>query len=66
MNIEAEIPELLNTVVCYCNANNRGALSADMLRSIGYKMLNSSLLVLQPIMLIAAQKALRTNKVILK
>lgn len=36
MNIEACIPDLQTTILCYCNANNRGALSADTLRSMGY------------------------------
>jgi rhodanese-related sulfurtransferase len=36
MNIEALIPDLTTTVLCYCNANNRGALSANTLRQMGY------------------------------
>jgi phage shock protein E len=36
MLIEAAIPNLDATVLCYCNAYNRGALSADTLRSMGY------------------------------
>ena len=36
MNIEAAIPDLQTSILCYCNANNRGALSADSLRSMGY------------------------------
>lgn len=36
MNIEAAIPDLNTTILCYCNAFNRGALSADTLRSMGY------------------------------
>lgn len=36
MNIEAVIPDLQTTVLCYCNANNRGALSANTLRQMGY------------------------------
>ena len=36
MNIEGLIPDLTTTVLCYCNANNRGALSADSLRQMGY------------------------------
>lgn len=36
MNVEAAIPDLNATVLCYCNAFNRGALSADTLRSMGY------------------------------
>ena len=31
MNVEQMIPELGITVLCYCNANNRGALSAATL-----------------------------------
>ncbi|OYU30977.1 MAG: sulfurtransferase [Comamonadaceae bacterium PBBC2] len=37
MNIEAAIPDLSTTILCYCNAYNRGALSADTLRSMGYQ-----------------------------
>jgi phage shock protein E len=37
MNIEALVPELEATILCYCNANNRGALSADTLRGMGYR-----------------------------
>lgn len=37
MNVEAVIPDLDATVLCYCNANNRGALSADALRALGYR-----------------------------
>ena len=36
MNVEQMIPELGITVLCYCNANNRGALSAATLQSMGY------------------------------
>jgi len=36
MNIEGVIPNLDTTIICYCNAYNRGALSADTLRSMGY------------------------------
>lgn len=36
MNIEAKIPDLDTTILCYCNAVNRGALSAATLRSMGY------------------------------
>lgn len=36
MNIEAAIPDLSTTILCYCNAINRGALSADTLRGMGY------------------------------
>ncbi len=37
MNIEKAIPDLDATILCYCNAFNRGALSADTLRTMGYK-----------------------------
>jgi phage shock protein E len=37
MNIEAAIPDLDAVILCYCNANNRGALSADTLRAMGYR-----------------------------
>ena len=37
MIIESKIPDLNATVLCYCNAFNRGSLSADTLRSMGYK-----------------------------
>ena len=36
MNIEGLIPDLNTMVLCYCNANNRGALAADTLRQMGY------------------------------
>jgi rhodanese-related sulfurtransferase len=36
MNIEGMIPNLDATILCYCNAYNRGALSADTLRAMGY------------------------------
>ena len=37
MNIEGQIPDLDATVLCYCNAVNRGALSAATLKSMGYR-----------------------------
>jgi len=37
MNIEEAIPNLDTLIMCYCNANNRGALSADTLQKMGYK-----------------------------
>jgi rhodanese-related sulfurtransferase len=37
MNIEGAIPDLDTTILCYCNAYNRGALSADTLRAMGYR-----------------------------
>ena len=36
MNIESVLPDLSAMVLCYCNANNRGALSANTLRQMGY------------------------------
>jgi rhodanese-related sulfurtransferase len=36
MNIEGLVPDLSTMVLCYCNANNRGALSANTLRQMGY------------------------------
>jgi phage shock protein E len=36
MNIEHAVPALDAAILCYCNANNRGALSAATLRSMGY------------------------------
>jgi rhodanese-related sulfurtransferase len=36
MNIEGVLPDLNTTVLCYCNANNRGALSANTLQQLGY------------------------------
>ncbi len=37
MNVEGVIPDLDTTILCYCNAYNRGALSAASLRDMGYK-----------------------------
>jgi rhodanese-related sulfurtransferase len=37
MNIEQAIPDLDATILCYCNAYNRRALSADTLRAMGYR-----------------------------
>lgn len=37
MNIEGAVPDLDATILCYCNAYNRGALSADTLRAMGYR-----------------------------
>ena len=37
MNVEGAIPDLDATILCYCNAYNRGALSADTLRAMGYR-----------------------------
>ena len=37
MNIERIVPDLEAVIVCYCNANNRGVLSADTLRAMGYR-----------------------------
>lgn len=36
MLVESMIPDLNTSIICYCNAFNRGALSADTLRSLGY------------------------------
>lgn len=36
MLVEGVIPNLDTSIICYCNAVNRGALSADTLRSMGY------------------------------
>ena len=37
MNIESLLPDPETTILCYCNANNRGALSAASLKAMGYK-----------------------------
>jgi rhodanese-related sulfurtransferase len=37
MNIEDVVPDLNAAILCYCNAYNRGALSADTLRAMGYR-----------------------------
>ena len=37
MNVEEKIPDLNATILCYCNAFNRGALSAASLHAMGYK-----------------------------
>lgn len=36
MNVEAAIPDRNATILCYCNAFNRGALSANTLQEMGY------------------------------
>lgn len=36
MTIEEKVPDLAAHILCYCNANNRGALSAHTLRAMGY------------------------------
>ena len=36
MIVEAKIPDLDTTILCYCNAVNRGALSAATLQAMGY------------------------------
>ena len=36
MNIEGVLPDLDTVILCYCNANNRGALSAAALKDMGY------------------------------
>lgn len=37
MNVEGEIKDLNATILCYCNANNRGSLSAATLKDMGYQ-----------------------------
>jgi phage shock protein E len=37
MIIETEVPNMNSIILCYCNAINRGALSADTLRGMGYE-----------------------------
>lgn len=37
MNIEAAVPDLDARLLRYCNANNRGALSAATLKDMGYR-----------------------------
>jgi phage shock protein E len=37
MNVEEALPDLDRVILCYCNANNRGALSAASLREMGYR-----------------------------
>ena len=37
MNVEGMVPDMDTTILCYCNANNRGALSAASLRDMGYR-----------------------------
>ena len=37
MLVESQIPDLSTTILCYCNAINRGALSAATLRAMGYE-----------------------------
>ncbi|MEH6628887.1 MAG: rhodanese-like domain-containing protein [Motiliproteus sp.] len=47
MNIEAKIENLETVVLCYCNAVNRGALSANTIRNMGYinaKYINGGLI----------------------
>jgi len=36
MLAEGKIPDLNQEILCYCNANNRGSLSAASLRDMGY------------------------------
>ena len=36
MNVEGLIPDLQTPILCYCNAINRGALSAASLKAMGY------------------------------
>jgi phage shock protein E len=37
MNVEGKITDLDTVILCYCNAYNRGALSAANLQDMGYK-----------------------------
>lgn len=37
MNVEGRLPDLDATILCYCNAFNRGALSAATLQELGYQ-----------------------------
>lgn len=37
MNVEGQITNMDATIICYCNAFNRGALSAASLKDMGYK-----------------------------
>lgn len=37
MNVEAALPDLDQTILCYCNDFNRGALSAATLQDMGHK-----------------------------
>ena len=37
MNVESILPRLDEIILCYCSANNRGALSAASLNAMGYK-----------------------------
>lgn len=37
MNVEGIVTDLDATILCYCNANNRGALSAASLKDMGYR-----------------------------
>lgn len=37
MRIESVVPDLDATILCYCNAYHRGALSTDTLRAMGYR-----------------------------
>jgi len=37
MNVEGIIPDLDAMILCYCNANHRGSLSADALVQMGYR-----------------------------
>ncbi len=36
MNVEGIVPGIETTILCYCNAYNRGALSAASLKEMGY------------------------------
>jgi phage shock protein E len=36
MNIESVVPDATKTILCFCNANHRGSLSAAALKDMGY------------------------------
>jgi len=36
MNIETVVPDATKTILCFCNANHRGSLSAAALKDMGY------------------------------
>lgn len=39
--IAAKAPDRCTAVICYCNAGNRGAITADALRQLGYAQATS-------------------------
>lgn len=40
MLIESKVQDFNTPIMCYCNANNRGALSAYTLQKLGYTSVN--------------------------